>query len=275
MLAMGARAASSAQLRRFFAEGSLDGASIRFADGEEAHARRVLRLAPGDRALAIDGKGCERPCLLVAEGRGLALVPDGPAQHHPAPGQAGSPLPHITVAVPWPRGDRGEAMLERLVQWGVARVRPLLTAFTGPGERWRPERLERIARESLKQCRGTHLPELLDPAPLSAALPGARGRAYWLDPGADRSLARELAAAVPPLAPGPGEAWPSPIAIVVGPEGGFRDDERALLAGAGAIPAALAPQILRIETAAEGAVALVVGTVLAVGAADARPRDPA
>lgn len=274
MLAMGARPASSAQLRRFFADGPLDGATLCFAEGEEAHARRVLRLAPGDRALAIDGKGSERPCLLVAEGRGLALEPDGPVQRHPAPGQAGSPLPHITVAVPWPRGDRGEAMLERLVQWGVARVQPLLTAFTGPGERWRPERLERIAREALKQCRGAHLPELLEPAPLSAALRGG-SRVYWLDPGADRSLARELAAAAPPLAPGPGEAWPSSIAIVVGPEGGFRDDERALLAGAGALPVGLAPQILRIETAAEGAVALVVGAALAAGTAVAGRSTPA
>lgn len=274
---MGARPSATAPLRRFFADGSLDGAALCFADGEEAHARRVLRLAPGDRALAVDGRGCERPCLLVAEGRGLALVPDGPVRRHPAPGQAGSPLPHITVAVPWPRGERGEAMLERLVQWGVARVQPLLTAFTGPGERWRPERLERIAREALKQCRGAHLPELLVPAPLAAALPGPRSgsRVYWLDPGAERSLARELAGAVPPLAPGTGEAWPSSIAVLVGPEGGFRDDERALLAGAGAIPVALAPQILRIETAAEGAVALIVGTALAVGSAVAEPTSPA
>jgi len=252
--------------RRFFLRGPAGAAPPAFADQEEEHARRVLRIGPGEVVLGIDGAGAQWRCRTVADGKRLGLVPDSEPVFLPGPGEAGAPLPHITVAVPWPKGERGEGMLDRLVQLGVARIQPLLTEWTGPGERLRMPRLERITREALKQSRRAHLPEIARAITVEALTQG-----LWTPDGPIERLTWVLDADAPvslaevsrPIAPrpesahGPQTPWPFNALIAVGPEGGFSPRERGLLAGAGGRPVGLGPHILRVETAAEAGVAML------------------
>jgi 16S rRNA (uracil1498-N3)-methyltransferase len=154
------------------------------------------------------------------------------------------------VAVAWPKDARGEDMLGRLVQHGVARIRPLLTERTGAERRaGRRTRLERLMREHLKQCGRAWLPVLDEPAPLEAVLAelveALPAPPVHLDPRAAASLATVLAE----------DGGRPSVGLLVGPEGGWSPAEEALMAASGTRSARLGPHVLRIETAAEAAAA--------------------
>jgi 16S rRNA (uracil1498-N3)-methyltransferase len=193
------------------------------------HLERVLRLRPADVVTVADGRGAWRRCTLGTGGV-LALV--GEVVHQPRP------APAITIAFAVTKGERPELAVQKLTELGVDRI----VAF--PAERsvarWEGERavrhverLRRVAREAAVQSRRSWLPDV---APLTtlAAILGEPG-AVVADPQGGR----------PSLT--------SPT-IVVGPEGGFSDRERALARGA----VRLGPHVLRAETAA-----ITAGAVLA------------
>lgn len=257
----------------FFLEAPADlgppAAPVQLAPGEEEHGTRVLRLRPGDRAFGLDGSGGRWPLVVTESGRRrLRLEPDGPRQSEPLPGEPGAALPWIEVAVAWPRKQRGEDMLGRLVQLGAAAVTPLEARFrSGPLPSEVPDRWDRIVREHAKQCGRLWLPKLRPPESCGALA----GRleptaAALLDPGAPLGFdtwVRSL-----PLGPSLLGTRARPLVLVIGPEGGFDAEERAALLTAGAGPARLGPHVLRVETAAEAALAVaaaMLGTV---------PRDP-
>jgi 16S rRNA (uracil1498-N3)-methyltransferase len=247
-----------ARLPRFLlAEAPRVGARAPLAEGELHHAARVLRLAPGDRALGLDGRGRAWP-LEALRGQGrrgeLELFVQAEPWSEPAPGAPGSPLPAIELCFPWPRPGREEALLERATQLGAARLRPLLCARTGPEDRaGRARRAERVLLQTLKQSRGLWAPELLEAAP-PAELPSFMGREVCLDPGAETPLLACLSSE--PLAP---------LRLWIGPEGGFSPAEQESLAERGAQTARLGPFVLRIETAVEAALAVAVAVAEAAG----------
>lgn len=239
--------------RRFLidagASGSRRGEPVQLAPGEAEHALRVLRLGPGDRALGLDGAGGRYP-LEIVRARRTELE----AQLHdevalePAPGAPGSRQPRIELAVAWPKKPRAEALVDRLVQLGAARIAPLVAARSAPGaERIARARLERVAGEALKQSAGAWLPALEEPRDLQQEL-GREGSpaTFLLDPTA------ELAAGARLLELGPR----APVRFLIGPEGGFEPSEREAALAAGAEAVWIGTRILRIETAAEAACAL-------------------
>jgi 16S rRNA (uracil1498-N3)-methyltransferase len=229
---------------------------------DAAHARRVLRLKPGDELTGLDGCGGRWPLRVASiEGGQLAVESAGAGTRDPAPGASGAPLPWIEVAVAVPKEKRAESMLDRLVQLGAAALTPLSAERAQAHQRelsaGRRRRFERIAREACKQCGRTWLPEIhaaTTPEELLAARPEAA--LVLLDPRSGRSLlewAREL---------GPETGTRArPILLVIGPEGGLTEAERERLLGAGACPVRIAPHVLRIETAAEAALAGLVQSV--------------
>lgn len=245
--------------RRLFLRAPPERGAAELDADETSHALKVLRLAPGDAFVGLDGCGAAWRCR-IADGRTSARPKRAEvsvellelAERAPAPGAAESAETRVVLHVAWPRSGPAEEMLDRLTQLGVARVVPLVTARSGPHARElagaRRARAERILREALKQCGRLWLPELgaareladvlAEPLPAARALLdplGARGFADWAR-AAPR--ARELA-------------------LFVGPEGGWTDAERASLAAAGAQACTLARHVLRIETAAEAAAAVV------------------
>ena len=245
------------------------GSPPRLLPEELRHARDVLRLGAGDALVGLDGRGARRPLRVRAATRAeLELEPTGEAEFEPAPGEPGGP-PRVELAVAWPRGGRGEAMLDRLVQLGAAAVTPLVCRWSGPQEgdpgAGRRARLERVARAACKQSRRAWLPELREARRPAGLAGGADGpRLVVLDPAAERPLGEVLA--------GEEGAWnrTRPVLLAIGPEGGFDGEEQAALAERGARPARLGLHVLRIETAAEAALAVALDAA-ARQASEARP----
>ncbi len=239
--------------RRFLVAGpsaaSQPGDPVELAPGEAQHALRVLRMGPGDRALGLDGAGGRYPLEVRAvTGRNLEVALWAPRTQEPAPGAPGARLPRIELGIAWPKKPRAEALVDRLVQLGAARIAPLTGARSAPGAGVGGRaRLERVAAEALKQSAGSWLPELPDLVTLEAELERELdGPTYLLDPDAPTSAAAALLET--PTA--------ALVRFLIGPEGGFEPEERDRALAAGARPVWIAPRILRIETAAEAACAL-------------------
>uniref|UniRef100_UPI0035AF7E1C RsmE family RNA methyltransferase n=1 Tax=Paracoccus sp. TaxID=267 RepID=UPI0035AF7E1C len=141
---------------------------------------------------------------------------------------------------------RTDFIVEKAAEMGAARILPVQTDFTN-SERIRQDRLQAHAVEAAEQCGGTFVPAVADLVPLSRLLDGWDGtrRILWAD--------EAMAGPAETLAGLPRGPW----AILIGPEGGFSDAERARLS---ALPfvsrISLGPRILRADTAAVAALAL-------------------
>ncbi|MGB3316965.1 MAG: 16S rRNA (uracil(1498)-N(3))-methyltransferase [Albidovulum sp.] len=141
---------------------------------------------------------------------------------------------------------RTDFIVEKAVELGVARLQPVLTDYTN-SERFRCDKAEAHIREAAEQCGALSLPEVVETTPLSRLLSGwgpARP-ILWADES-EAGTATTLA------------SFPKgPAAILIGPEGGFSEAERARLRASPFVhPVALGPRILRAETAALAAITL-------------------
>ena len=152
-------------------------------------------------------------------------------------------------------------MVGRLVQLGAAAITPLCADHRGPEPvpRAASERHAKLAREACKQSGRTWLPELCSAATV-AELAGSRrsGALAVLDPRGGFSFDTWLRSLPVSHAFG---TRARPIVLVVGPEGGFTNEERDFLIEAGASPAWLGPHVLRVETAAEAAMAVAAAVL--------------
>jgi 16S rRNA (uracil1498-N3)-methyltransferase len=145
------------------------------------------------------------------------------------------------IFAPIKRG-RIDWLVEKATELGVARLLPVLTRRTVV-DRLNLGRLRAHAIEAAEQCERTALPELAEPQRLDAVLD------TWPD---DRILYFADEGGGAPFAPTPG-----PAAILIGPEGGFTDEERVQIrALPGARAVSLGPRILRADTAALAALSL-------------------
>ena len=194
------------------------------------HLEMVLRLRAGEVVTASDGAGRWVACRFA--GRAAGLEVDGEVAFEPAAD------PTVTIAFAPPKGDRPEWAVQKLTELGVDRIVPLMAArsvvrWNGGEPASAPvARLRRIVREAAMQSRRVWLPVVDDPLPFAAA--AAMPRAALAVAGGDPpSLDRPL--------------------VLVGPEGGWDDDELA----AGLPTVGLGPNVLRTETAA-----VVAGTLL-------------
>jgi 16S rRNA (uracil1498-N3)-methyltransferase len=211
---------------------------------DEAAARhaRVLRLRTGDAVSLFDGEGHE------AEGEVVSTAPlvcrVGLPSMRPQPG------PRVVLVQCLPKGPKLETIVRMTTELGVAAVHLAVAerSVARPKEgRDKLERLLRVAREAARQSGRSVVPEIVLPAPL----PEVAGRA---PAGTSRLLFREGATGALDDALARGSAaW-----IVVGPEGGLGDAEAAALDALGYRPIGLGAAILRVETAAVVAAALVL-----------------
>ena len=260
--------------RRFFLAQAPRAGRARLAPDESHHASRVLRLRRGQQILGLDGCGNAWPAVIrgatQGERRGssreLEVEVCGEPIRQPAPGQDGAPLPWIEIAVSLPRAGRAEEMIDRLTQLGVAAVRPLACAHTPPATRElspaRLERLRRAAAEACKQSGRLWVPEVHPIAPFPTE--GVAGDVFstW-DEGAFGDLdAGELLATWAHERVQPSSAR---LGIAIGPEGGWDATERELLSRRGWCPVSIGPHVLRVETAAGAALAIVANLALRRG----------
>lgn len=176
--------------------------------------------------------------------------------------RAGFPVrPHLYAALI--KFEHFEWMLEKTTELGVETITPVVTARSEKGlERAALKRLDRwrrIVRESSQQCRRARLPEVCPPARLEEAL-GHHGLRLLLDetPGAPPLLS-ELSRLADSL---------DRTGILVGPEGGWTDAERGKAAAAGWTAVSLGPGVLRTETAAMAALAVLTAFCAAAKGSD-------
>jgi 16S rRNA (uracil1498-N3)-methyltransferase len=140
-------------------------------------------------------------------------------------------------------------MAQKATEMGVARLRPVMTRRTAP-ERVNLERLRANAIEAAEQCGILRIPQVHEPEKLDRALAG------W-DPSRTLVFCDEDAEEKDPLA-ALAKVSKGPLALLVGPEGGFDEGERELLSSqAFVLRMSLGPRILRADTAAVAALALV------------------
>lgn len=235
---------------RFYLPLSLaPGMAVLLPEDVDHHARRVLRLRPGDDLIVFDGQGHEFRARLESdakdENRSQARIMDGGAVDREA-------KLAITLVQSLCAQERLDWLVEKCIELGAARL--ILAPAARSVVRLEGERLERrlkrwreIAVAACCQCGRNRLPPLETAPSLEAALRMARDAAtrLLLDPLAAQGLGRIEA---------------DSVACVVGPEGGFTAQELSLADSLGYRRARLAPRVLRTETAGMAA----IGALLAL-----------
>ena len=228
-----------ASLPRLFVDETLaDGLALTLDGAPANYLASVLRLQPGAQVKLFDDRTGEWLAEIVEAGRkrvSLAVV---------CRLWEREPVPDLWLLFAPIKRGRIDWLVEKATELGVARLVPVLTRRTIV-DRLNSERLRAHAIEAAEQCERTFLPELAEPARLERLLP---------DWPADRVLYFADEAGGEPLLD---LARPGPAAILIGPEGGFTDEERAAIrAVPAACPVSLGPRILRADTAAIAAIAL-------------------
>jgi 16S rRNA (uracil1498-N3)-methyltransferase len=235
--------------RRLYVPGDrLVGPQVTLTGPEHRHLARVLRARPGETLTLFDGAGLEVEAEVVRVDRADTELRLGARRVVAGPAVA------ITLLSAVPRGPRMDFLVQKTAELGVSRIVPVLTerSVARPdAEAGRRARWQKIAQEAARQCGRADVPAVDAPLPLAGALalPGLPERRLALFEGeTTRSLRAALAGAAP-----------APTALLVGPEGGFAAPEVAAAEAAGFEPVGLGDRILRVETAAIVAVALVAG----------------
>jgi 16S rRNA (uracil1498-N3)-methyltransferase len=230
--------------RRFFVDTFSNG--LAELHGEDArHLTRVLRVEPGQRYEISDNQAVY--LAEIAEARGERVV-----FRVIEPVAAPDPVVSITLLASIIKFDRFEWIVEKATELGVARIVPVAATRTEKGlfdaSGKRTERWLRIAREASQQSRRVQMPEIPPAVRFERALAEIADYRCFLDELATPSLLSTL----------PAERTAADrIAVLLGPEGGWTDAERQLAAASGWGAASLGPQILRTETAAVAALAIL------------------
>jgi 16S rRNA (uracil1498-N3)-methyltransferase len=231
--------------RRFFVNSIRDSEALLV--GEDAlHLSRVLRAEPGQRYEISDNVG-----VYLAEIESARK--DRVVFRVLEPIASVEPPVAVTLLAALFKFDRFEWMIEKATELGVARIVPVVAERTERGldkaavkraERWR-----RIAVEASQQSRRARLPEIPDAESFEHAVARTAAERFLLDE-------------TPGGAPLAAVARAGEVALLCGPEGGWTDAERQRAIEAGWRSVTLGPTILRAETAAMAAVAVVMNAGL-------------
>lgn len=204
----------------------------------------VLRLGRGDTVLLFNGRDGEWEAVLssVAKRSVVAAVracvraqPRSEDLHF-----LFAPLKHARL----------DYLVQKAVEMGASLIQPVITRHTQVA-RLNLDRMQANVIEAAQQCGILQLPGVTKPLPLDQAIADLDRLLIFCDEDAD---VKDPVAALGAARPGPGQ----PLAVLIGPEGGFAEEEReALLARPKVLRIALGPRILRADTAAVAALALV------------------
>ncbi|ARJ69343.1 16S rRNA (uracil(1498)-N(3))-methyltransferase [Paracoccus contaminans] len=208
---------------------------------EQAHyLSGVMRQGPGAEIAVFNGRDGEWTARIErADRRGgaLSLIARSAPQRDP---------PDLWLLFAPLKKARTDFIVEKAAELGAARILPVQTDHTN-AERIAQGRLQAHAVEAAEQCGGTFVPQVAELTPLARLLEGwdSARRILWAD--------EALVGPAQTLAGLPSGPW----AVLIGPEGGWSEAERARLAGmAGVARISLGPRILRADTAAVAALTL-------------------
>lgn len=235
-------------LPRLKVEGPISlGTPIMLEPDQVNYLLNVLRLRDGATVHAFDGASGEFRATLARSGkRGATLSPVEQVRDQTAPGDLWLLFAPLKAA-------RLDYMVQKAVEMGASRLVPVITRYTQV-HRLNGERLLANVIEACEQCGVLSVPDADALMPLDAALArlGPERRIVFCDE--DAPVADPIAA-LSTLGRGP-------LAVLIGPEGGFAPEERRMLLGrAGTAVLSLGPRILRADTAAVAALALVQAVI--------------
>jgi 16S rRNA (uracil1498-N3)-methyltransferase len=207
---------------------------------------RVLRLRRGDRVEIIHAETFFETVLLRV-GRDAAeaeIVSSRAVQAEPPP--------WVTICPSVIRAQRFDLLIEKVTELGIDEIRPVRAArsLANSKSMERLGRWRRLITEASEQCRREQRPEVQEPHEVLDLI---------AEPGLPDTIrlfasAREREQTIDEVITN--RPWPAVVQILVGPEGGFTDEEARAAVGAGWIPATLGPRPLRAETAGIVAVAV-------------------
>jgi len=238
-------------MRYFFIEPSLAvGPVVSITGTEVHHIKNVLRLKPGDGLRLFDGTGFEYEAVIIS-----VSAKDVTVEIQRKLKAAVKPGAQIIVAQAFLKEKKMDDLVRKLCELGVAQwipffsqhaiARPDAKRLAGRSRRW-----QRIATEAVKQCRRIVTPRIGDALSFDEVLDFSDScdlkLVFWENESS--RLSSELASE---------ENLPKKILVMLGPEGGFTDQEISRVQNCGFISAGLGPRILRAETATIAAVALV------------------
>jgi len=225
-----------------------EGAAVALSPEQTNYLVNVLRLRPGARVLLFNGRDGEFLAFLATAARkGASLTVAMRTRPQEAPPDVDflfAPLKHARL----------DYVAQKAVEMGARRLMPIVTRRT-QAARLNLERLEANAIEACEQCGVIWTPEVLPLQPLERALgewPAERLLVFCDEDAPQASPLDALAEAQP----GAG------VGLIIGPEGGFDEGEReAILAVPRVLRLSLGPRVLRADTAAVAALALVQATL--------------
>jgi 16S rRNA (uracil1498-N3)-methyltransferase len=221
-------------VRRFYvAPPGLEGEIVAFGPRESRHIATVLRLRPGARLWAFDGRQ-EVEVELVALGEAVRARVVGPRR--PAVREVA-----ISLLQGLPRGPKMDLIVRVATEVGITTIWPVVTArsLPPPGAA-RAARWTRVAREAARQCGRADPPEVRPAQSLEAALAALGPVDLFVVPWEEET--RPIGAAIA------GVAFEA-AAVLIGPEGGLAAEDVAAARAAGGQTVSLGPRLLRTETA--------------------------
>lgn len=211
---------------------------------ERLHMVQAKRLGPGSLVRLVDGLG------KLLNARIKKITPDMVLLERHGTVYSIDDLVPVRLILSVIKGERMDMAVAKLSEMGIKEIQPVITQRTVMRMnvnrlRKKHERWQALSLHSLKQCRGVRATKIMETTTLDSVLPCCQGfstRIFLYEEDADNGQALSS------LINGDRNAFP--LAIVVGPEGGFSPEERALFTRHGFKPASLGPRILRSETAA-------------------------
>ncbi len=223
-----------------------EGATVALGSRQAHYLSAVLRLKSGARVLVFNGRDGEWSATIAAQKRALSLLVGARTRVQTAPAD----LHYLFAPL---KAARHDYMVQKAVEMGASLLQPVLTRH-GQVTRVNLERTRANAIEAAEQCGILSLPEIRP----AVAIPHLLGA--W-DPARRLVFCDEDAEVSNPVA-ALADVPRSPLAVLVGPEGGFAEDERAaLLKLPNVVRLSLGPRILRGDTAAVAALALVQAVI--------------
>jgi 16S rRNA (uracil1498-N3)-methyltransferase len=226
-------------------------------------------MTPGDEAFIFDGGGNEYRCTFrrIEDNRAELEIADSLSE------TVESPL-KLTLAQALTKGEKFDFIVQKATELGVSRIVPLITRYADVrlDERQRisrAERWRRISLESMKQCGRRRLVQITDPLSIyqfMSLLDRPGNRVTDAEPSHSLLLFSERGGIGVTEALGESSAS-RPVVVLIGPEGGWSDDELEALSDYGCKPVTLGPRVIRTETAA-----LVAITLIQYALGDLNPR---
>lgn len=221
------------------------------ADAEHHHLRNVLRITPGETVRIIDGHGNVYIAEVLDTGTKHASSEARILSYEFHP----SVPPSITLLQGLPKNDKMALILQKTTEIGVTQIVPLRTEYAlQKPSRNRYERWQRVVIAATKQCKRAWLPELCDPQTFQASLTQLNHFSLRLLLNPDPNQASHTQHIREVLR---NASQATTIALFVGPEGGFSDQEVSTAIANGCVSVTLGTNILRTETAAIIAVAAI------------------